>query len=107
MPWRWLPGFTGQAVAVDNKLRPRVELFVALNAATYEHAGAWNGVIGIDDGGGLVAVVREFGRLNRLYQSGIFLFCRRASGDVLHHANFSCQQRAIPVFIAKLIIIQN
>lgn len=48
--------------------------FITLNAAAHEHAGARNGIVGVNDGGSLVTIVRETCRFNRLDQVGIFLF---------------------------------
>jgi hypothetical protein len=49
--------------------------FIAFNAVAHKHAGARDGVVGVYDGGGLIAIVREARRFNRLDQVGIFLFC--------------------------------
>jgi len=95
------------AVAVDDKLRPRVLLFIGLNAVTNKHAGAGNGVVAVYYSCGLVAVMREFRGFDGFNQPRVFLFCRGAPGNMLQHSHFSRQLRAVPVFVAKLIFIQH
>lgn len=48
--------------------------FIAFDTVAHKHTGARDGIVGIDDGGGLIAIVREARRFNRLDQIGIFLF---------------------------------
>ena len=48
--------------------------FITFNAVAYKHPGARDGVVSVYNGGGLIAIVREARRFNRLEQIGIFSF---------------------------------
>ncbi len=52
-------GFARHAVAVDNKLRPRVELLL-LSRLERTNIQARDGIVSVHNGGGLIAVMREF-----------------------------------------------
>ncbi len=52
-----LPGTARDAIAIDNKLR-RDKAFITLQTAAHKHAGTRNRVVGVNNGGGLVTIVR-------------------------------------------------
>ncbi|SAD21044.1 Uncharacterised protein [Enterobacter cloacae] len=51
--------------------------------------------------------MREFCGLDRLHEGSVFLFSGCTSGNMLYNSHFARKLRAIPGFIAKLIIVEN